>query len=449
MKNQKNLKEISSEEARKLKENAQQILAFCRQQILSKHPFTGAVAMSMDLVPVRDCRCSTAMTDGKTIFFDIDFLAQLNQEEREFVLGHEVWHNVMIHFLRTEGRIPMLFNYATDMEVNQLLEADGFTSPKDLVYPNSNHGHKSMFNFPDGLSAEEYYELLMNDENQQQNGSGADSSSDKKQKKMSGQFDKHFNPNESLENDGKNEESDKYGKKGKDEDFNPSSAQTDAQRHEAAERIREAIVAAAQMVERTRGTLPGTIKKIVDEITSPKLPWHEILQQFVASSFTNKTNWNRPNRRFAYTGTYLPSHDGEMVKLAIGIDTSGSCEAAVGAFLSEIVGIAASFGQYELHLIQCDTEVKDCRVFNEGNPLNAENPDIEFKGFGGTQLQPIFDYVDLNDLDVDAVVVFTDGYCEKFTEAARPGLPVLWVITPEGVEDRSNFEFGDFIKMDK
>ena len=96
--------EMTEERLNELKHNALDILAYCRQMILNKHPFSGAVAMSLDLKPIRDIRCSTAMTDGKNIFFDIDFLSRLTQEEREFVLGHEIWHVIMLHFLRGEGK---------------------------------------------------------------------------------------------------------------------------------------------------------------------------------------------------------------------------------------------------------------------------------------------------------------------------------------------------------
>ena len=454
---------MSEERLQELKSNALDILAYCRQQILNKHPFTGTVAMNLDLKPVRDLRCTTAMTDGTNIFMDIDFLSRLNQDEREFVLGHEIWHVIMLHFLRGEGKERDLFNIATDMEVNQLLEADGFVAPADVLFPNSKHSRKCMFNFPDNLSAEEYYDLLMKEmppqgknggkKGEGQGGSGKgssiSSSASGKGSPCAGQFDKHYDKNDDYsEEQIKEAFSDKYGVKGFDKDFTPASMKNEAAERSAAGRVRESVVSAAQQIERTRGELPGYIKKIIDRLLEPKLPWKELLAAFVTSSFYNKTNWNAPNRRFAWSGTYLPRHAGEMMKIAVGIDTSGSCANDCEKFLTEINSIAKTFGNYELHVIQCDTEVKDYTVFDENNVLEPESNGIEFKGFGGTTLHPIFKYITDNELDVDAIVVFTDGECEEFPEHDPSiELPVMWVLTGN-TEDHKNLAIGQQIHID-
>ena len=450
--------DMPAEKLAELKDTARQILAYTRQQVLNKHPFAGTVAMNLELKPIRDLRCSTAMTDGKNVFFDIDFLSKLTQDEREFVLGHEVWHVIMLHFLRGEGKDHQKFNIATDMEVNQLLEADGFMAPAEVLFPNSKHSRKCLYSFPDGLSAEEYYDLLeqqpksqqgQDGEEQSGSSSGSGRGSSGKGSPCKGQFDKHYDKNTDYEEAKKEIEeaySDKYGVKGFDEDFTPASVGSEAAERAAAESVREAVVGAAQQIERTRGTVPAHIKKIVDQLLEPKMPWKELLAAFVTSSFYNKTNWNTPNRRFAWAGTYLPSHAGEMMKIAVGVDTSGSCAEDCTKFLTEICSIAKTFGGYELHVIQCDTEVKDYTVYDESNPLDPEGTKIEFKGFGGTCLKPVFDHIQLNELDVDAVVFFTDGECEEFTEDMGIELPVMWVLTGSE-EDHSNLKIGTQIHM--
>jgi predicted metal-dependent peptidase len=212
-----------------------------------------------------------------------------------------------------------------------------------------------------------------------------------------------------------------------------------------AEEIRQSIVSAAQTFERMRGELPGHIKKVVSNILESKMSWKELLAKFITSGFENKTSWNSPNRRFAWSGTYLPRHDGDMMKIAIGIDTSGSCGGDLEKFVSEIECIAKSFGSYELHVIQCDTEVKDYQMFDEFNQIDTKA--IEFKGFGGTKLKPIFDYIHLNDIDVNGVVMFTDGECENFEDDGSIELPIMWAISGHDNE-RKNLKIGEqvFIK---
>jgi len=449
-----------------LKETARQILVYHRLQILNKHPFIGHIAMNLDLIPVRDARVRTAMTDGKTVYFDIDFLSRLTPDEIQFVLGHEFWHVVMLHFIRGEKYTDHnSFNVATDMEVNQILESDGFIPPQEVIFPNGNHSRKCQFNFPDNLSAEEYYELLKKaaekkaQEQAQKNGNGngsADNDTEDETEKESnthsqddgkakskrgrkkdnkekcdGQFDKHFDSTEDQEEALKEAMADgaedKYGEKGADEDYQPAQIKNESDAREAVEKVREAVVSSAQAYERSRGTLPGYIQQQVNKLLDSKLPWKELLAAFITAGFQNKSNWNSPNKRFAYSGTYLPSHTGDNMRIAIGIDTSGSCQDLCQRFLTELSAITKNFDSYELHVIQCDTEVKDYTLYDENNPLDPENP-IEFKGFGGTRLHPIFNYLELNDIEVDAAVIFTDGECEQFRADENFDIPVLWTI---------------------
>jgi len=464
-------KQISKEELADLKKRAGNILAFVRQQVLQKHPFVGTVSMNLELVPVRDARCSTACTDGNTVYFDIDFLSKLNQEEREFVLSHEIWHVVMMHIFRTGSRDMQLWNFATDMEVNQLLAKDGFIPPKDLIWPNSQGSHESMFNLPNDLSAEEYYDLIIKDAKKQMqqmmqqmqgqgsggNGKGSGQGSGRRQQSpLTGQFDKHFDNSEDLDKQGeavKNGEmkrTDKYGEVGIDEDFKPAVGRSEQQENEAVERAREAVVSAAQQVEKQHGDLPGHIKEIVKKILTPKIPWKEVLQNFITTRSSNKSNWNIPNRRFVYNGIYLPSHGGDAINVAVGIDTSGSCMNDFPRFLAEFQAIMKAFDNYKLHIVQCDTEVAKVDDYdNEEKPFDADAANYEFKGCGGTELSPIFRHLKEENTETDAVIIFTDGEFDAVDVKFDTGLPTLWVVTSNGNTSPTNYKFGEVIQMDK
>ena len=439
-----------------LKKTAGAILVKYRQNLINNHPFIGTIAMNLDLIPIRDARCSTAMTDGKSIYFDIDFLSKLSEKEGVFVLGHEVWHVVMMHFLRDKGFDPSIFNLACDMEVNQILENDGFIPPAGAIFPNKQHSRVCQYDFPDNMNAEKYYELLLKDLEKKQNKMNKEGKPEKSNSKRnknnnggncSGQFDDHFDKNADYDKAGedalKKKVSDKYGEKGLDEDFKPGKIKSESAAKEMAEEIRQSIVSAAQTYEKLRGELPGHIKQIVNTMLESKVSWKEALAKFITSGMDNKTTWNAPNRRFAYSGTYLPRHDGEMMRIAIGIDTSGSCQDECQKFLSEINEIAKTFGNYELHLIQCDTQVQDYQTFDEFNTIEGHVDKMEFKGFGGTKLKPIFDYIQLNNIEVSGVVVFTDGYCEDFEDDGSVDLPVLWTIT--GDNKAENLKIGEKI----
>ena len=170
-----------------------------------------------------------------------------------------------------------------------------------------------------------------------------------------------------------------------------------------------------------------------------------MLTQFVTRAAGDKNRWSRPNRRFVHQGIYLPSKEGEKIKIAVGVDTSGSTAGDIKKFLSEINAIVKNYGNYAVHLIQCDWEVQDYTLYNDENPLDLEHMDFKVHGGGGTQMQPIIDHIKKNELDVDCVAIFTDGYIEEMNEKDGPDVPVLWVVTEDG--NTNAMHYGEVLKF--
>lgn len=431
---------ITPEKLAELKTTASRILAETRMALQRQQPFIGSVSMSLDLVPTRDARNPTAATDGSSIYFDIAFLAELKPEQRMFTIAHEVWHNVMMHFIRQEGRDQQLWNIAADMEINAILEDDGLMPPQGVCRPDDN-------NWPHGLSAEEYYAMLLKkreaDEKLKQLGGGDGGSGQESQQdggsSFSKQFDRHMYEGEELEPAKEGE--DRYGKVGEDSDFMPKP---DAHK---AEKIREAATSAAQEVERLRGELPGSLKRLVDKLLEPKVDWKDVLARFITRNMANEPTWNRPNRRFAAEGIYLPGHEGTQLNVAVVLDTSGSTVVAAERFLTELNAIVDGHPLYKLTVIHCDTQVQHVEEWSNECPLDLSAPKYEFHGGGGTRLQPALDYVDVNGVEADVIVVLTDGLTEKFDAKDAPNVPVLWLLTEKGNE--GNYGFGEVVHFKK
>ena len=114
---------MTEEELKKLKKDICLSLSRDRHKLLTTFPFIGNLLLRMDLIPVRDFRCRTACTDGTKIYFDMDFYLSLKDHERVFVLAHEISHCMLLHLSRRQTRDPDLFNIATDMEVNYMLDS--------------------------------------------------------------------------------------------------------------------------------------------------------------------------------------------------------------------------------------------------------------------------------------------------------------------------------------
>lgn len=443
----KKIKEISPKKLEDLKYNARGILANVRREMLNQYPFFGAVAMSLDLIPVRDIRNPTACTDGSNIFFDIDFLSSLSDKEAVFVIAHEVFHCILLHLFRLkEFDNQQIANLAADMEANSRLKEDGHSLIPGCILPET-------FGYKTGLTAEQYYKLL-------------EKEAEKAMKTMTdnknAQFDTHYQEGAHADNgtpdkdtednaDGNNKDGDggatlgdgrkvivdKYGKVGLDSDFNPSV------KAEAKEKIREAVVSAAQAVEKTRGNVPDYIKTLVNQMTSPKISWKEVLANFFYKAAGNKSSWDRPNRRFVSQGVYLPCHQSVALKAAIILDTSGSTAEDMSQFLAEVNSIVKLTNEYSLTVIQCDAEVQAVNTYTDSNPLDLEHTKFEVCGGGGTILKPAFDKINDEQFDVDLIICFTDGYCDTFTNNDNlPNLPILWVISDKN-NLADNIQIGD------
>ena len=428
---------LTPEQDAELHAKANALLARLRRDMLNNRPFVGNLLMSLDVVPTRDIDNPTACTDGAAIYFDIAFLSSLSPEEAMFVFAHEVWHNVMRHSIRLEDRDARMFNIATDLEINQLLVKDGFAIPKMALMP-----HK--YGFPKDLSAEQYYDLLKQECRFQNFGGGGAANEDEadgggsSDGSLSGQFDVHVYEGKSLRQNDNINGQDKFGAIGHDKEFRPNATES------AVNNMRDAAIMVIQQMERMgRGDVPAHLTQLVNKLTEPEIRWQDVLCQHITRVMGDKPDWNYPNRRFAYNGLYLSSHHGEKIRIAVGIDTSGSTSGSMHKFLGELNSIVKSFGNYELQLIECDAKVGKVENYDDDNPLDLENSEIHVTGGGGTYLHPIFEKIAEDKKEIDTIVIFTDGEVEEFPFEDNPGIPVLWVITNDGQTDR--FHFGETV----
>ena len=417
-------------------------LAQDRQQLLLRWPFVGGVVMRMELVPVRDDRLDTACTDGDSIFVDIDFFSKLTKDERLFVLAHEVWHSVLLHFVRRQKRDRDLFNIAADLEIHFTLACEKIREP--FVLPHDPDWRR--------FSAEEIYERLpgfmknMKQSGKPMEGGMSPSQSDNENNRAfgSGQggFDKHIYKDDILPepndrgsgnggqdgnglpretDDGKGTESNPFVM---DKDYNPHVSS------ETVERSRSRTIASAQQMERTQGKLPAGIQALLDKLQKPSLPWQEMLKQFVTTCYGGKRRWLPPARRHVWQDLYLPSMRDEALRAVVAIDTSGSTRGDLPVFFAELVSLMKSFGKFELDVIQCDAKVQDVKHFSEANPPPPDRK-WEVKGLGGTDFRPVFEYIQKEMREQpDLLLFFTDG-CGTAPEQ-RPAYPVMWVLTSDG-----------------
>jgi predicted metal-dependent peptidase len=314
-----------------------------------------SLALQLDLVAVVDERLPTAATDGRAVYVNPHWLNRQEPEKRLFVLAHEVWHNALLHLRRGQGRDPRRWNLAIDHEVNGMLARDGFRRPADAVH------------FPgwEDLAAEVVYERL----------------GDERAPRPDRPVDADLHLRDDGEPAAVRDDLEAFGPlRGKHDPDYPGRA-SPPHADEWAERM-------VALADQLGGDLPAVLRRAVRSVTRPSLPWRLLLREFLERCTGGSSRWIPPSRRHVHRGLYLPSRGGELLRIAVAVDTSGSTAADLPRFLAALQSIVRSFGRYHLRLLQCDAEVGSDERYDETRPLPA---DLDVVGGGGTDFRPVFD----------------------------------------------------------
>jgi predicted metal-dependent peptidase len=340
-----------------------------RVGLLLRHPFFGNMATRLKIEEGTDW-VKTAATDGRSIYFNREFFAPLSVKQIEFVIAHEILHNVFDHMGRRDSRDPQIFNIAADYCVNGQLV-------RDRIGEHVIEGIK-IFHDPKyyGMGAEEVYDDIYEKH-------------DEESLKALGQLlDDHID----------------WGEQGKD----GQPKYTKEELKQIRDEIREATMQAAQAAG--AGNTPANVQRMIKELTEPKMNWREIIRQQIQSTIKNDYSFMRPNRKGWHMSAILPGTNfDETIDICVGIDMSGSIgDQQAKDFISEIKGIMQEYKDFNMKLWCFDT-----RVYNEAsfNGYNADEfDDYEVRGGGGTEFDANWDYMKENDIVPKKFIMFTDGY---------------------------------------
>lgn len=311
---------------------------------------------------------STAATDGESLFLNPDFFIGLSLEERITLLAHETLHVAYLHALRKDHRDHKRFNAAADYVINLELVSRGYRLPAkgllDRKYA--------------GLSSEQVYDLLE-------------------------QEDKSPQPDH--------------------EDLLPPNTASEESLNEVKNRMTGKISSAAMSAELSGNpeSIPGSIKRFLDDLKKPKVNWRAVLQRFLSDFNKSDYSWKMPNRR--YLPNYLPKLQSQtLTRIDFAIDTSGSIsEQMFMQLCSELHAVLRMFNPQEIGVIQFDSRVQGQDVVRSLKDLAG----IKFSGGGGTNVAPALEAFEQG--PAQGLIVLTDG--EFHTgHLVNPKRPVIWAI---------------------
>ena len=366
----------------KLDREIREKLITARVGLLLRASFFGNLATRLKLVNA-DEWCPTAATDGRNFYYNSRFVNMLKPKEVEFLFGHEVLHCVYDHFGRRGDRDPQLFNIANDYCVNADLKkhrvGEFITSVPCLYDPK----------YQD-MSSEEIYDILYENAEKIDIGSLID--------KM---LDEH------LDGEGDGEGGDKDGDGKEKGQGRPKYSAEEKQK--IRDEIKEAVLAAASASDGA-GNLPAGVKRIIQDMTAPKMNWRELIRMQLESTIKSDYTWLRSSRRGWHMDAVMPGMKLEpMIDIAISIDASGSMgEKILKDVLGEVAGIMEQFPNYRIHVVSFDTEVYNPQQFDSENLDDIT--EYEVMGGGGTDFDCVFRYFKENEIEPKRHIMFTDGY---------------------------------------
>ena len=371
----------------------QQSLSKISKELMLKEPYYGFFLIMLNKMWRKDLPTAGVSKNGINYQLAIneEFWTSLSEKHQMGLLKHELLHIAFGHLVSFGSfRNKKLANVAMDMEINQYIDPDYLPD-----------GGIDINNYEDldldiKAGCRYYYDKLqqLKDEKDKDGTCG-----NEEMDKLLDNIDNGDVPDHSTW-----------------EEFDDLS---EAEKKLIEKQIQKVLADAKEQTIKKRGNVPGEIEGviIIEEIVKPKFDWRSYVRRFSGTStkvFTKKIR-RKENRRY-------DENPGLKIKMKqhmlLAIDTSGSVsDTELTEFMNEIHHIYKA--GVDITIVQCDTSINSIEEYKGKNELNV-------KGRGGTEFDPVLDYYNANQKKYTSLVYFTDGECYT---SVKPKGRILWVLS--------------------
>ena len=416
-------------------------LISARTRLILDKPFLGALVLRLPLQEADPAWCKTTGTDAKKFYYNPEFIDALKPEETQFILAHEALHCALSHFARRQHRIKHRWDLACDYAINPILLEEGFTPVTGSL----------MLREYNGMTAEEIYPLI-DDNNHSE--TLDQHLYDKEDQEAEGSQDSSENPMDDRKQDtppppkpdGTKEPDTQESTGGSggqefDEDAGGGSPPPPPLSQQEAEELsiqwQQRMAGAAQQALQA-GKLSGIMKRLVEDLLQPRLPWRMLLARYLTAVARDDYSYTRPSTRRGEPAIF-PSLKSSQVNAVVALDVSGSVtDKELQDCMSEINAIKGQI-RARITLIACDMDII------EGFPITFEPWEEatlpqEIQGGGGTDFRPVFTWAEQQDQQPDILIYFTDAQ-GQFPKI-QPNFPVTWLI-----KGKSQVPFGQRVQL--
>ena len=371
----------------------QQSLSKISKELMLREPYYGFFLIMLNKMWRKDLPTAGVSKNGINYQLAIndEFWESLSEKHQMGLLKHELLHIAFGHLVSFSSfRNKKLANVAMDMEINQYIDPDYLPD-----------GGIDINNYEDldldrKAGCRYYYDKLqqLKDEKDKDGTCG-----NEEMDKLLDCIDGGDIPDHSTW-----------------EEFDDLS---EAEKKLIEKQIQKVLSDAKEQTIKKRGNVPSEIEGviIIEEIVKPKFDWRSYVRRFSGTStkvFTKKIR-RKENRRY-------DENPGLKIKMKqhmlLAIDTSGSVsDTELTEFMNEIHHIYKA--GVDITIVQCDTSINSIEEYKGKNELNV-------KGRGGTEFDPVLDYYNANQKKYTSLVYFTDGECYT---SVKPKGRILWVLS--------------------
>lgn len=397
-----------------------------RINLLRDYPFFGSLALSLKINEDKTMKFVAGVDARFNLYYNPERLKDLKDNEITGLLAHEVGHVVFSHLLRKGNRDCMVYNYASDLVLNGILNKQGFVLPPGGLIPNYENkfiikGEPDIIITDiDKKCAEVVYDEIIRQLSSQDDEGKGEVKSDGIPKDGEGGSPKHY--------------------EGFDEHIFNNDL-TEDEKKEIEKDVKQKITD-AYTISRQQGKLPAGLETFIKELLFPQINWKNKLYKYITNSLPTDYSYAKRSRKSLGKPYYLPGLLKENIKVVVSVDTSGSInQKQFSEFITEIISIAKSFQNIQITVIQCDAKIQSVMDMKNGNVNKIKN--IKIAGGGGTSHFPVVDYLNDKMKDTNILVAFTDGYsdiedcfnnlkCDKIIALTTNNMEMINNLTPYG-----------------
>ena len=376
--------------------------------LMNELAFVNSLLMQLPLQVSHD-ENTTVQANDLDLIVNPEYLATLPKKQQLYAMSQLAWHMALGDPVTVKtAEHKELFNLASDIYIDKMLMEDHGRILERVPGQDPRYFDRKDF---DGKTRDEIYRKLI----EEQKGGDSGNSGKSSETGLAGDLTKP-RPSDAQ---GDSDEQDQKGNGGDSQ----APQQAPMSDQELKDKLEDLVKNAAMQAKLAGANIPPSISKQLEAIYNPQVHWATVLERIVGSYKREDYSWSRFNKAYFAHGIVLPTLYNESIgDIVVAVDTSGSIsDDAYQHILGNLTFIHSNLHPSKLHLVQFTDSIHNTMESEEGDDLNEG---IFERVNGGTDVNPVFDWVENQGIKPEVMIVFTDMYMPEVRH--DPSYPVVW-----------------------